>query len=125
MKLQADTAKRGEGEYIIYLVGSLDSETYEDFEKRALESLPQKLITVILDLRLLDYISSMGVRALFNVQREIEARQGLLMVVNVPEPIQEVFRIIKMLPTVPIFANVEEADRYFAEIQRQVKEKQR
>ena len=123
MKLQTDVAKRAEGEFIVYLTGSLDSETYQDFEKRALEALPLKLSSVILDLRLLDYISSMGVRALVNVWRKIEERQGFLMMVNVPEPIQEVFRIIKMLPSTPMFTDVAEADRYFAEIQRQVKEK--
>jgi anti-anti-sigma factor len=123
MGLVINISKREDGGIVVALKGALDSESYQEFEAKMLQSIPHRPSSVVLDMRLLEYISSMGISALFKLRKLTEERGSNLAIINVPLQIQEVFRIIQTLPDIPLFKDIEEADRYFAEIQKQVKEK--
>ena len=122
MSLKVSIFKRDPGVFIVALSGSLDTNTYEECDKKVQPVLVSTTRAVMFDLKELDYISSMGVSVLLKAKRIIEERGGNFLMLNVQPQINEVFKIIKALPNVPIFESVEEADRYFAEIQKKIKE---
>lgn len=123
MGLVINISKREDGGLVVALKGALDSESYQEFEAKMIQCVPKRPSAVVLDMRLLEYISSMGISALFKLRKLTEERGSNLAMINVPAQIQEVFRIIQTLPDIPLFKDIEEADRYFAEIQKQIKEK--
>ncbi len=45
-----------------------------------------------------------------------------MMMANVPRHIDQVFKIVQALPDVRVFESMEEADRYFQEIQDRIKQ---
>ncbi len=120
--LEISSIKREDGAVIICLKGSLDTETYENLQSQAEKIFSYLKKLIILDLKELDYISSMGISALFTVKRWAQEKNVDFAMVNVPKHIQEVLKIIDALPEATLFKSVEEADEYFASVQRRVKE---
>ena len=110
--------------FVVTVSGSLDSATYQDLEKKMTPFLMESTKALILDLKGLEYISSMGVSAVLKAKKIINDFGGNFMMVNLRPQIKTVFDIIKALPDVPIFANLEEADRYLSEMQKRTLEKQ-
>lgn len=124
MGLQINILKDETEKMLIFkLVGSLDTETYENFMEKVALQLSKPLKAVVLDLKGLEYISSMGISAILQARGKIESIGCSLMLSNVPEHIEQVFQIVKALPDVPMFESIAEADNYFMEIQKQIKEK--
>lgn len=122
MILKTAVDKRSDGTFVITVSGALNTETYQQFEKDVKGVVAAKPKAVILDLAALDYISSMGISALLSFRKAVSASGGSCVLMNVPASIKEVFRIVNALPDVPLFKDIEEADRYFSAIQRKMKE---
>lgn len=75
---------------------------------------------LILELKDLTYISSAGLRCIFQMKKLVNAELGRL-VVNQPTPqVQKVFDIIKVVPVQSIFASTAELDAYLDKMQRKV-----
>ena len=70
----------------------------------------------------LDFISSAGVRVLIEAQKALSPHQGTVLLVDLQPQIQKVLEIIKALPGITVFRNVQELDDYLALMQRKVKE---
>ena len=122
MSLQISMLKREEDNVVICtLKGSLDSDTFDQFKQKASKQLSQDPTTFMLDLAGLDYISSMGISAIVEVRKMAEDLGKKFLMVHVPKHIEEIFNIIQALPNLQVFANMEEADRYFLEIQKRIK----
>jgi anti-sigma B factor antagonist len=121
MQLQIENVRQQEKSHLLTLSGRLDTQTYLMCEER-LQPLISQGGVIILDLKKLDYISSMGLRVLLKARKSLESRGGQLILVNVPPQIARIFEIANALPKQNIFASVEEADRYFAHMQKQVLE---
>ncbi len=107
---------------VFMLSGSLDTETYLQLKDKAAMQLKKDLKTVVLDLKALDYISSMGISVILETRKMIESAGGNFMMANVPAHIDHVFKTVNALPGVPMFENIKEADEYFLAIQKQIKE---
>lgn len=123
MGLEITTLKKEEGSAVIFsLKGSLDTQTYEKFKIHADKYISRGLKALVLDLQLLDYISSMGVSAILGVRKKAEAIGGTFVMTNIPAHIMQVFKIINALPDVRIFENMAEADAYLRGIQDRIKE---
>jgi len=106
---------------ILMLSGPLDTETYQDFKDKAKAELEKNPKALVLDLKSLDYISSMGISAILETRKICDAKKISFMLSNVPGHIEQVFKIVNALPDVPMFENMEEADKYFLEIQKRIK----
>ncbi|HBD08654.1 MAG TPA: anti-sigma factor antagonist, partial [Syntrophobacteraceae bacterium] len=94
--------------------------TYEVLEKRVeyvLQEGQAKHIT--LDMAGVEYISSMGVRVVLKTQKQLKQRGGTLSMMNLQPQIKKVFEIINALPSLQVFASIEELDNYLTEMQRQ------
>lgn len=111
---EADHGKR------IFLAGSLDSATSPELQARLDETLDPATQQLTLDMRQLTFLSSAGLRVLFRTKKQMNARKGLMTIVNVQPQIRRVFEIINALDDLQVFTSQAELDDYLGEMQRQV-----
>ena len=84
--------KFGENGLIVKPIGSIDANSYAIFEHNVTEEL-DGIKEFILDLEKVDYISSMGLRAILAFQKIMD-EQGSMVVKNVSDEIMEIFKIV-------------------------------
>jgi anti-anti-sigma factor len=108
------------GAVTIKLAGSLDMATSAELERELAPVLANGTKDIVFDLSGLKFISSAGIRIFSATRKTLKERGGQASFVNLSPQVQEVFEIIKALPGVAIFENVEEMDRYLAARQQAV-----
>jgi len=121
--LKITVTKKEEGVLVIAPVGPIDSSTYMDLEAKIDLLLKKPVKIIMIDMGGVDYISSMGLGVIFKTKKAVESNKGNLIMINLQPQIQMVFDIIKALPSINVFANMEEVDNYLSNIQRKEKEK--
>ncbi|CAD7724540.1 hypothetical protein LMG31886_06620 [Xanthomonas hydrangeae] len=104
----------------VILTGRLDSHTYQDLDAALSPLLGTSIVTLVLDLTALEYISSAGIRSIFKVRKALATHQGKLLVTNPQPQIRKVFDMVKAVPLSDVFASTEELDAYLAAMQRKV-----
>jgi anti-sigma B factor antagonist len=124
MSLTIETKKRMEGLYLVIISGRLDTNTSPQFEEKLTELLANRVELVTFDMEALEYISSMGLRAIFRAREAIKAQNGNIVLTKLQPQVARVFEIMHAIRHVPIFESIEEADRFFDVIQRMELEKQ-
>jgi len=123
MALNVTSEEKQPGIFTVLPFGQLDSETYWVLEKRIDFVLNEGRARVVtLDMKGVDYISSMGIRVILKAKKGLAQRNGNLLIVNLQPQIKKVFEIINALPTLQIFASIEELDAYLTEMQRRALE---
>jgi anti-sigma B factor antagonist len=105
------------GLQVVALDGRLDTDSSPRFEKVIGDFLAEEPKVVWLDLAALSYLSSMGIRALHQAYKDLQAKKGRLLLVNIQPQIKKVLDVARTLPP-ESFATVKEADEYFDAIQR-------
>jgi anti-anti-sigma factor len=125
MHLQIDVKPREEGQYLVSLSGRLDSDTVHPCAQRLDELLKESVRMLVFDMAALQFISSMGIRLILNARKKIETYGGSLVMTNLQPQIEKVFDIAQVLPKANIFASVEEADAYYAAMQKRVLDEQK
>ncbi len=121
MSLTVSSVEKQPGVFIVSAFGSLDTNTHQILEKKMdflMTNGAAKVIT--LDMKDVEYISSMGVRVILKTKKELSKKGGVFLIAHVQPQIKRVFEIINALPSLQIFASIEELDDYLAEMQRQV-----
>jgi len=104
--------------FVVALAGMLDSTTYSALEKKIDYLIAEggaKVLT--LDLAELEFISSMGIRVIFKAKKDLARTGGSLFLARIPPPIQKALEIIEALPSMKIFASIQEMDAYLAKMQ--------
>ena len=99
-----------DGAFTINAKGRIDSETYQEFEKLIEPVFSKNAKNVLLDMAQVNYISSAGLGAVFNLMKRLRERGGDLLLCKLQPPTRRVFEIIKALPTENIFDSKEAAD---------------
>ena len=117
MPLKIDVAPGKAGIARFALDGSLDSETAPALEK-ALAAVDAAVPLIVLDLEKLAYISSAGLRVIFAAHKRQGAKGGDLVMSNMSASVRKVFDIVRALPTLSVFASVDEMDEYLANFQQ-------
>ena len=125
MALNIQIDARDDGMTVVTLDGRLDTDTYLELENRITPIFATPPKVVVFDMTNLAYISSMGLRTIFKARKAIEAKKGKLVMTNLQPQIAKVIEIANALPKSSVFSSVEEADRYFATMQRAEIEKQK
>lgn len=77
----------------VVLDGEVDLSTVDGVRSTARSALARHPDVLILDLRQVQFIDSIGLRALVVLQREADRRGGRLLVVRGPEHVDRVFQI--------------------------------
>ncbi len=117
MELTVTMAQKENG-HIIVISGALDTDTYKDFEKKVTPIIEESPGRVVIDMRGISYVSSMGIGILIKTRKVVEENGGAFAMTNLQPQIKKVFDVVKALPGVSVFKNVEEADDYFDKVQR-------
>ena len=121
MALAASLDKGDFGTYKVHLSGSLDSDTYREFESAIAPALEDPEARALrLEIQGLSFISSMGLGAIAKAKKAMDAKGGVVATVGAQPQVAKVFQIVRMLPKETVFATREEADEYLATIQRRV-----
>jgi anti-anti-sigma factor len=119
MPLQIVMRERKPGYFELALTGRLDTTTAPQLEQKITALLATPVSGLVLDLARLEYISSMGLRVILGAMKGLNS--DAFMVSNMQPPVQRVFEISQIVPEEQYFASLEEADRYYDEVQRKVK----
>ena len=123
MHLDIQTAPRSGTTQRVALFGRLDTHSYPQLDAELaplLDGGDPPVMSLVLDLAGLNYISSAGIRSIFKARKALTARNGKLLVVNPQPQIQKVFDVVKAVPMSDIFTSVAEADAYLDMVQRKV-----
>lgn len=105
-----------------YCVGSLTNEAVVQLENELDTVLEKKPHVLIINMENLDYLSTMGLRAITKAQMEIQAYDGTLTLKYVPPHIQKVFEIFKNCSSLTFYSDPEELEYYISTIQYHGKE---
>jgi anti-sigma B factor antagonist len=121
--LKTKLTEKMTGYFEIGLEGRLDTETYPQLEAVAAKLMANEPRAIRLDMAKLAYISSMGLRVVLKIAKDLRAKQRIFQMTNLQPQIRKVFDIAATLPAESIFVSVEEADAYFDLMQRKALEK--
>src|SRR5262245_63681821 len=104
MSLKIIATQKMPGYHELALSGRLDTETHGQLED-ALKKLPVASARgVRLDLANLAYISSMGLRVVMKLMKDLKAQKAVFQTVNLQPQIKKVFDIGAALPAETVFS---------------------
>jgi len=118
MPLKVKSTTRGPGVIIVSPIGSIDAHTYSVLDEKMDEILKQQPDIIIFDMEFADYISSTGIRVLLKTKKALKKTDGRMVFMNLQPQIQKVFDILKAIPTLKVFASIEELDNYLDVMQK-------
>jgi len=111
MSLKINITEKQDGVFVITPVGSIDSDTYGELEKKVLSILKPTTTAVIFDMKELTYITSMGFSILFKTKVSLEKNGGTMAITNLQPQVKKIFDIVKVIPE-NLFATMDAADDY-------------
>jgi anti-sigma B factor antagonist len=94
---------------VITLKGSLDLPSSKYVDEMVLPVIEKKESNIILDLRYLEYISSIGIMSLTHYQSLLNNKKRSLKLVKPPEPIYDTFAVFGITKKFDIYDTVPEA----------------
>jgi anti-anti-sigma factor len=104
----------------VHLEGKLNNETVDALDEALTKIAESPATVVVFDLAGLEYINSMGLRAIFRIQKVMASRSGNALLVNPQPQVRKVLEIVKAVDINAVFASVQELDRYLDSMQRKV-----
>jgi anti-anti-sigma factor len=117
MSLKITTEERKPGVFVAKLAGRLDSATCPACEEKIKPLLKKSTRILMLDLKDLDYISSMGLRIVLEAQKALRGPGRHVLLLHVQPQVAKVFDLADILPKTSIFDSVESADIFLEAVQ--------
>jgi len=114
IRILKDIGGQGAGVITIHLAGSLDTATAPQLAEQVAPLLAHSTKDIVFDLGGLKFVSSAGLRVFASTRKMLKERGGQVSFIHMQPQIQEVFEIMKSLPGVAVFKDMEELDRYLA-----------
>jgi anti-anti-sigma factor len=121
MPLKVKSTSRGPGVVVVSPIGSIDAQTYNVLDEKMDEILKQQPDIIIFDMEFADYISSTGIRVLLKTKKALKEIKGRMVFMNLQPQIKKVFDILKAIPTLKVFASIEELDNYLDAMQKSIR----
>ena len=121
MPLKVKSTTRGSGVFIVSPIGSIDAHTHPVLEEKVDDILAQRPDVIIFDMEFADYISSTGIRVLLKTKKALKETEGRMVFMNLQPQIKKVFDILKAIPSLKVFASIEELDKYLDVMQKAAK----
>lgn len=112
MALEVNTAIRSPGIFVVAPIGSIDGTDHGMLQEKVDSVLKQNPDVIIFDMEHADYINSMGIRVLVKTKNAMKQRGGNIAVINLQSQIRKVFAILNAMPSLKVFANIQEFDDY-------------
>ena len=114
IQIQKSMGGQDTSSIIVKLTGSLDTATAPELEQQLAPVLAGEVKDIVFDLAQLKFISSAGLRVFSSTRKILKERGGQASFIHMQPQIQEVFEIIKALPGIAVFKDVDEMDQYLA-----------
>jgi anti-anti-sigma factor len=121
MSLKVTSSVKRPGVITVTPIGTIDGKTHTILEEKMNAVLADKPDVIIFDMEFLDYINSMGVRVLLKAKKEMQMNDGKVMYMNLQPQIKKVFDILNALPSLQVFANIQELDNYLDTMQKKMR----
>lgn len=118
MALKVKTALRRPGVHQVAPIGSIDTKSQEVFEDSLAPVLDQEPDVIIFDMEFTDYINSAGIRVLLKTKKSLSAHNGKQVFIHMQPQIKKVFDILNALPSLQVFASIQELDNYLDAMQK-------
>ena len=120
MKFQIRTNQTKPGVVTISLIGTIDTESSEMLDKEISVILKTDAKTLVLDMEGVDYITSTGIGVIAKAKASLERIGSSIAMINLQPQVKKVFEVLRLLPSLNIFAHIEELDEYLGRIQKQM-----
>ena len=117
MALKVNTSLKKPGIFVIAPIGSIDTASNPIFQEKTDSVLQQNPDLIIFDMEFTEYINSSGIRVLIKAKKAMKQRGANIVFINLQPPIKKVFDILNALPSLKVFASIEELDRYLDAMQ--------
>jgi anti-anti-sigma factor len=121
MPLKVKSNSKRPGVMVVSPIGSINAGTYGILEEKVDKILESPPDVIIFDMEFTDYISSTGIRVLLKTKKAMKATNGRMVFMNLQPQIQKVFDILKAIPTLKVFASIQELDRYLDLMQKKAR----
>jgi len=117
MALKVNTTIKRPGIFVVAPIGSIDAAGYAIFQEKVDSVLNQNPDLIIFDMEYADYINSMGIRVLVKAKKTMKKSGGKIVFINLQPQIKKVFEILNALPSLKVFASIQELDNYLDAMQ--------
>jgi anti-sigma B factor antagonist len=104
----------------LFPTGSIDSDGAVIAEKEINRLLAEPIVTLVLDMEGVDFISSVGVGLMAKTKGLLNRKSADLAMINLQPQISKVFEIMRLLPTLNVFESVRELDEYLNKVQQRI-----
>jgi len=121
MSLKVKSTSKRPGVIVISPIGSINAGTYSILDAKVDEILESTPDVIIFDMEFADYINSTGIRVLLKTKKALKETSGRMVFTNLQPQIQKVFDILKAIPSLKVFASIQELDRYLDSMQKKVR----
>ena len=121
MPLKVKSITKRPGITVISPIGAIDASTYIILEEKVDEIMKEPPDVIIFDMEFVDYISSTGIRVLLKTKKALKETNGKMVFMNLQPQIRKVFDILKAIPSLKVFASIEELDNYLDVMQKAVR----
>ena len=111
MVLDIKVLEKEAGVYVVTPTGEITTETYKKLDDVLAPITAGQLHALVLDLKGVTYISSMGLGVLFRVKQLVNSKGASVMIINPNARIKDVFETVKFMPD-HMFADLAQADEY-------------
>jgi anti-anti-sigma factor len=118
MPLKVKSSHKRPGVIAVSPIGSINASTHSILEATVDKILETPPDVIIFDMEFVDYISSAGIRVLLKTKKALKETNGRMVFMNLQPQIQKVFDILKAIPTLKVFANIQELDQYLDLMQK-------
>ena len=118
MPLKVSVTPKRPGVMVIAPIGAIDASTYNILEDKVENALKESPDVIIFDMEFTDYISSTGIRVLLKTKKALQETDGKMVFMNLQPQIKKVFEILQALPTMKVFASIDEMDAYLDAMQK-------
>ncbi|MBF0254228.1 MAG: STAS domain-containing protein [Candidatus Omnitrophica bacterium] len=117
MSLRISVEPKSDSAWCMELAGQMDHDSAGEFEGYAQDLLLHQPKRVLIDLSKLDYISSAGIGVLFQFQKEVQSRGGILTLFNPQTQIRSILEAVRAFPLKNIFYDESDADELLKMLQ--------
>ena len=118
MPLKVKATTKRPGVMIISPIGAIDAGSYTILEDKVEEVLKDSPDIILFDMEFTDYISSTGIRVLLKTKKALLESNGKMVFMNLQPQIKKVFDILQAIPSLKVFASIEELDNYLDVMQK-------
>jgi anti-anti-sigma factor len=108
------------GVIVLSPVGQIDTDSSPVLDEKINSCLTESVSTLVIDFQEVDCITSAGVGVMTKAKALLDRNNGSFAMINLQPQIKKVFEIMRLVPTLNVFANIQELDEYLGKVQRKM-----